>query len=195
MNKFIIAFVLFLPLSLIAQTPLNDDSWEKVNSYSDNFNLSKNSNWFELTGDEFKWGIEIFRTNEVNFGSEGSMQYLKLEARAESGTYYTGGIGIHESESPFGYGYYEIEARLNPQSGIQTGFWPAFWTIKGWKSGPPYWYEEIDIFEPNACEVLDGTHQVGFWHEIDEYDSSSTQNRYKYRGYSIRTNNGKYIKY
>jgi len=58
-----------------------------------------------------------------------------------------------------------------------------------------HWYEEIDIFEPNACEVLDGTHQVGFWHEIDEYDSSSTQNRYKYRGYSIRTNNGKYIKY
>lgn len=182
MNKTIIAIVLFLPLNMIAQTPLNDNSWEKVNTYSDNFNLTKHSNWFELTGSH--WGIGIFRTTEIKFSSEGSRQYLQLEARAESGTYYTGGIGIHENGSPFGYGYYEIEARLNPQSGIQTGFWPAFWTVKSWKTGPPYWYEEIDIFEPGACEVLDGTHQVGFWHEINEYNSSTTYNREKYRGYS-----------
>lgn len=48
------------------------------------------------------------------------------------------GVGLISSTEKFGYGYYEIEAKL--PSG--PNLWPAFW-MWAWDSWPP----EIDVFE------------------------------------------------
>lgn len=48
------------------------------------------------------------------------------------------GIGLVSSLDEFGFGYFEIEARLP----VGDGLWPAFWMYP-----PEHWPHEIDIFE------------------------------------------------
>lgn len=185
MKQIFFLFLSLLTLNAYSQTPLNDKSWIKDNYYSDDFNLSRKSFWANLTGS--KWGIGIFRNTEIKFASENGKQYLKLNARAENGVYYTGGIIVPGSISPFGYGYYEIEARVSPVSGIQTGIWPAFWTHRPNYSSAPYIYDEIDIFEPGACEVIEGIHHVGSHYAINSsipcHSPDYDYNRSKHHGY------------
>jgi beta-glucanase (GH16 family) len=48
------------------------------------------------------------------------------------------GVGLVSSKEKFGYGYYEIEAKLP----LGENLWPAFW-MWSWDGWPP----EIDVFE------------------------------------------------
>jgi len=69
------------------------------------------------------------------------------------------GVGLVSCTEKFGYGYFEIEAKL-PRG---KNLWPAFW-MWSWDSWPP----EIDIFEgytrrTNGYFSFDFLNPFGFW--------------------------------
>src|SRR5699024_5244808 len=106
------------------------------------------------------------------FGESDNRHYLELKAYVEaesdslrnvsSGIYiptkvWDGNTNIKNPQNHFYYGYYEIESRITKggQSMEEIGLWPAFWFQHSGKDDPEegkYWYEEVDIFEPGACQ-------------------------------------------
>lgn len=175
---------------LHAQTPVDDNNWMLDNTFTDEFNGNRKALWRDLNTSS-QWGQELFRSQNISYGTEASRQFLRLTAeRATDGNYYSGGLttGFEEGHLGLGYGYYEIEAKITDAQHPQSGLWPAFWTIHSWKpiSAPPYWYEELDIFEPNYCQLKNQEHVVGYWHEIDPTNPNGQNNRAKEEG--IATN-------
>ncbi|MCF8404140.1 MAG: glycoside hydrolase family 16 protein [Bacteroidales bacterium] len=82
------------------------------------------------------------------------------------------------SENPFFYGYYEIDARVvkGDQSMDSVGLWPAFWwhhaedTMQDCNPTSKFWSEEVDIFEPGACQVKYNKTAFHYWTlEDDDY--------------------------
>ncbi|MCL2682870.1 MAG: family 16 glycosylhydrolase [Bacteroidales bacterium] len=169
--KNILIYLLLLnAYGVMAQTPLTDSHWIMNNTFSDEFNGSRKNIWSNLTGSG--WGIETFRSQNIQYGSENGRTFLRLVAEMVNGIAYTGGIetGFEKGYLGLGYGYYEIEARVLRTSGISSGLWPAFWTIHSYKptNSPPYWYEEIDIFEPTNCQINNKEHVVGYHRRLND---------------------------
>jgi len=135
--------------------------------FSDEFDGNRNANWLEKRGEA---GGAISIPQNITYGSENERQFIRFIGEIVNGIPYTGGIVTGRTLSGhlgLGYGYYEIEARVLQTPGIQSGLWPAFWI---WHQSytSPYWYEELDIFEPNNCEVKANQHHVHFWYNPDE---------------------------
>lgn len=174
-------FTFLLCSVLYSQTPkLGDKNWLKNNTLSDDFEGDKNTYWNVIEGQKHGGGTFRDNTKNISFTSEGSRSFIRFNAQVENNTAYSGGIVAGYDHSPrinsFNYGYYEIEARVTSQSGSSSGLWPTFWTIHSAKNGPPYWYEEIDILEPTYCQVRNGQHVVGYWHEDDASKPVSESN-------------------
>lgn len=192
--KFIISIGLLLCTSSILSQFLtfNPNVWNLT--YSEEFNNSYGAEWEYLDPNQ-PWGNQVFSglSKYVNFGTEGSRTYLKLNAYVENIngalTNVSGGIHIPDKiwdnilnqtifnpNNNFYYGYYEIEARIKKgsQSMQNNGLWPAFWLSHGESDlvNNNFWYEEIDIFEPGACYVRDQTSVVHLW----TYENSYTTN-------------------
>ncbi len=57
--------------------------------------------------------------------------------------------------------------------------WPAFWIQNSANMGgsPPYWYEEIDIFEPGGCQVSDGVFSGNYHRNPDETQIVTSNNK------------------
>ena len=163
----------------MAQTPQTDQHWIKNNTFSDEFNGSKTNIWYEMSGGPL-WGSQFCRPQNILFGTEGSRSFLRFKAEMENGTPYSGGIwtgyNVYSGygHNGLGYGYYEIEARVIQTPGIVSGLWPAFW-MQHENFTPPYWYEELDIFEPNNCQVQNNNHHVTYWRIDDETKPFNTQ--------------------
>ncbi len=188
MKKLILLICITIPLYVFCQTPRNDNNWNMNNTFSDEFNMSLKNIWHIYIDNNPRWGIGVFKDDYVNLESEGRMQFLRLSAVALNGNYYAGGIhtGVEfVGLEGLGYGYYEIQARLQETTGIQSGLWPAFWTVQGIKDTlpTPQWYEEIDIFEPDNCQVQAGQNVCGYWHQLDpQITVYDTDNRHKDQG-------------
>jgi hypothetical protein len=165
MKKILIFLLLIINIyGVIAQTASTDPHWTKNNTFSDEFDGSMKDIWQDLTGTGQSWGSETFRPQNIQFGSEGTRSFLRLVANMENGIPYTGGMwtGFEVGYLGLGYGYYEIEARVLQTPNIVSGLWPAFWLQHEGKNPPPYWYEELDIFEPNNCQMRRYEHVVGY---------------------------------
>jgi len=152
-------------------------------TFSDEFNGTRDALWESLTG--AGWGNETFSSDSkyITYDKSGSREYLELKAYVENDKgelkNYSGGIHIPDKisngsamiknpDNPFYYGYYEIESRLTKgtQSIDSIGLWPAFWFQHSERNDPEpgkYWYEEVDIFEPGACQVRDDYTAFHYW--------------------------------
>jgi beta-glucanase (GH16 family) len=179
-----LSFFHLIPLISLSQSmPIDPSIWDIT--YSDDFNGTRNSEWQTLTGVGI-WGDETFSSNTkyLTYGTEGSRQYLALKAYVDSDggilKNFSAGISIPDKlgapctndENPFFYGYYEIEAKITKNDSLSMnniGLWPAFWFCHGETIGQQcnttnkYWYEEVDIFEPGACQVKNDSTYVHYW--------------------------------
>ena len=182
MKKILIFFLLIInTFRLLSQTPSTDSHWLINDIFSDEFNGTRKNIWNDLNTNldsTIQWGSEFFRPQNIIYGTDNGKIFLRLVAEIVNGTPYTGGIrtGFEDDYLGLGYGYYEIEARVLQKVNIVSGLWPAFWTIHSGKSSQPIpnkWYEEIDIFEPNNCQVRANQLEVGYWYRIDESNQSS----------------------
>ena len=182
----------------MAQTPQTDQNWVKNNTFSDEFDGLKKNVWYDFTGGPL-WGSQIFRTQNILFGSENDRDFLRFIAEMVNGTPYSGGIWTGYSTYSgsgilgLGYGYYEIEARVIQTSGIVSGLWPAFW-IQHENFTYPYWYEEMDIFEPDNCQVRNNNHHVTYWC-IKDQTKPQTNNLQGYTGDKYNVNMSMWHKY
>ena len=171
-------YLLTLNISgVMAQIPQTDPHWTVNNTFSDEFNGSKKNIWGEFTpANNHQWGIENFRSQNIQYESEGGRTFLRLVAEMVNGIAYSGGMwtGYEEGYLGLGYGYYEIEARVLGTPDISSGLWPAFWTNQGSKNPPPYRREEIDIFEPTNCQINNKKHVIGYHYPINENESYDT---------------------
>ena len=143
MKKVLILLLLITVHRVMAQTPATDKNWAKNNTFSDEFNGTRNANWLDMTGTG--WGSETFRPQNITYGSENERQFIRFVGEIVNGTPYTGGINTGRTLSGhfgLGYGYYEIEARVLQTPNIKSGLWPAFW-LWHLDNTPPCWYEEI----------------------------------------------------
>jgi len=169
MKNLLIYLLLINIYGVMAQTPQTDLHWTLNSTFSDEFNGVRKNIWQDMSGPSI-WGSETFLPQNIQYGIEGNRSFLRLVAEIINGVPFTGGIGTGYSNGylGLGYGYYEIEARVLETPDIVSGIWPAFWTIHASKNPPPYWYEEIDIFEPANCSVRNNEHRVKYHHPIDE---------------------------
>ncbi len=179
----------FSPGILFSQSsPFYPSNWAVT--YSDNFDYGhRNAEWEPLVGDSCPWGIQTFSSSSkyISGNGESGRSFLELKAYVENlgGILknVSGGLVIPakvwvsstdhctNADNPFFYGYYEIEARLTKgnQSMNNVGLWPAFWFAHGETIGQDcntttkYWYEEVDIFEPGACQVKDNMTAFHYW--------------------------------
>lgn len=183
----IILFLLIPIISFSQSMPFDPSNWDTT--YTDNFDATRRSEWQSLT-EKGIWGDETFSSNStyLTYGTEGSRQYLALNAYVnyDGDTLKNFSAGIHipdkvngtctNTDNPFYYGYYEIEAKIarGTQSMSNIGLWPAFWFCHGEVIGQDcnttnkYWYEEVDIFEPGACQVRYDSIYVHYWTLNDE---------------------------
>jgi len=179
MKKLTLFFLILQFNILFGQSPLFDSNWILNAQLSDEFNNTTTVNWQDIVGGPF-WGISYFEADNIGYGIEGSRSYLSLIADRYGTTYYTGGVRAGSDYGGvlgYGYGYYEIEAKIiNTNNQLQNGLMPTFWFTNGQKlpldgTLPPYWYEEVDIFEPNACQVENDDHVVGYFYNIEADDT------------------------
>jgi hypothetical protein len=189
MKRVLIYLFVLSVYEVMAQTPQTDPHWIMNNTFSDEFNGYRKNCWFDLTPSAH-WGMEVFRSQNIQYGTENNRTFLRLVAEMVNGTAYSGGIetGFEKGYSGLGYGYYEIEAIVLRSQGINSGLWPAFWTIHSWKPSnnpPPYWYEEIDIFEPGSCQVNNKEHEVGYWRRANGNASTNPVEKDKVIKYNI----------
>ena len=175
----IFLFIINIYGIIISQTPQTDPHWIMNNIFSDEFNGSRKSIW-QNYGLYDSLGSAIHRPQNIQYGieTESGRNFLRFIAEVENGTIYSGGIRTGLEFGGYlglGYGYYEIEARVLQTPNIVSGLWPAFWTQHSYKptNSPPYWYEEIDIFEPCNCQVRANEHEVGYHRRLNDYDSAS----------------------
>jgi hypothetical protein len=85
-------------------------------------------------------------------------------------------------DNQFYYGRYEIEARLTKgdQPLDSVGLWFAFWTYHGGRlPGGRYWYDEMDIFEPGACQVKNGKNLIHYWTLENEFENNNGSNAWE----------------
>tara|TARA_Y100000593_G_scaffold85957_1_gene163817 strand:+ start:1568 stop:2269 length:702 start_codon:yes stop_codon:yes gene_type:complete len=110
-------------------------------------------------GKDFTWydpsAIEINENNQLILKTHKNPKYFK-ELEVESPI----GIGMVSNTTQFGYGYFEIEAKLPKGKHL----WPAFW-MWSFQSWPP----EIDIFEGytknrNGYLRFNIRNPFAFWH-------------------------------
>lgn len=164
-----------LIINVFAQTPSNDANWVKNNSKSDEFNGSSlDSKWNAMSPSSFRYGLEIYQTNYVQFDGTN----LKLKSDKIGSEYWTG--GIKSASANYHYGYFEIVATI-PKG---KGFWTAFWLhADKWNPWPDKreWYDEIDILEPGGCQSINADiNEVGIW----EKDGDKTIKKYATYVYS-----------
>lgn len=188
-GKLIILFV-FNVIVVMAQTPYTDQNWILNNTFSDEFNGSKKDVWIDFHNENY-WGSQIFLRQNIQFESEHGRAFLRLKAEMENGTPYSGGMytgySVYSNTGLYGlgYGYYEIEARVIQTPNIVSGIWPAFW-MQHANFSYPFWYEEMDIFEPDYCQVINNNHHVTYWNiddstrifSIDSNSRNSTGDKY-----------------
>ena len=84
------------------------------------------------------------------------------------------GVGLISSKEKFGYGYFEIEAKLPKGKNL----WPAFW-MSPFESWPP----EIDVFEGYTKDKNNYFHfnwknPLGFWRVETNFHCGETPNNY-----------------
>lgn len=169
-----------------------------VLAYSDEFNGTMNPEWVPLDPVQ-PWGIQTFSSNNkyLTFSSIYPRQFLELKAYVD----YDGGVlkdisagiaipdkvwngtsSVINPDNPLYYGYYEIEARITKgtQKLDNIGLWPAFWFFdSGYDSlTSKYWVEEVDIFEPGACQVKDDYTAFHYWTLNDDSQPGSPANRW-----------------
>ena len=153
--------IISISSALFAQTPENEDNLRSASPLSNEFNGSMNSNWQIIPEDLLaSWGVgdQKMLSSQIDYETSGSRHYIEFNAEADNGINYSAGI----KGGGFGYGYYEIEARVIRNQGSNSGLWPAFWTLKG--SCADGFYEEIDIFEPGVCQENNNEHfKYRFW--------------------------------
>ena len=169
-KKILIFLLLIINIyGVIAQTASTDPHWTKNNTFSDEFNGTRNAIWQNMEG-KAPWGSSFFTLDNIGYGIENGRHFIRFVGEMVNGTPYTGGIRVGHDFGGYdglGYGYYEIEARVLQTPNIVSGLWPAFWLQHGGKNPPPYWYEELDIFEPNNCQMRRYEHVVGYWRKLD----------------------------
>jgi len=173
MNK-IFTFLLFLcTFVVLAQTPHTDPHWIVNTKFSDEFDGNKNAIWQEYKLTDFL-GSALGDPANIQYGTENQRTYIRFIAEMKNGTPYSAGVRVGlnygnqlSSHPGLGYGYYEIEGRLLQTPNIQSGLWPAFWLQHGNNVQKPYWYEELDIFEPDNCQVRENNHHVSFHYYPD----------------------------
>lgn len=166
-----------------SQSYINDDNWELVSSKSDEFDGTtldatkwESLNIFTSPAIGCNWGGgSCFTPNNVSLDS--GLLKLKVSDRFNNGNnyyYFTG--GIESLNFDYGYGYYEMSAKLpgfnynGSPSG--NGFWPAFWL---WYSDPHEnctALNEIDILDP-GCSYADGKTIGPNWHNLNFDDCSA----------------------
>lgn len=138
---------IFLLLQLIicsrlySQIPGEDPTW--ILDTQDNFNSFNSALWNSTPNNT--WGLETYSASNVSANSG----VLTLTCYKNNDSYISGGIETVGKKS-FSYGYFEIESQ-QPPSGIR-GPWGGFWlhTAEGG-------WDEIDILEPNGCDIEEGT--------------------------------------
>ena len=168
---------IFTILSLIgicgvmAQTPHTDPHWIRNDILSDEFDGFKKNIWKEFSGLEML-GSAFPLSDNIQYGNDNGRDFLRFFANVENGNIYSGGLVMGPGFNGIyglGYGYYEVEARVLQTPNIVSGIYPAFWMQQGNNGIYPYWYEELDIFEVNNCEVRTNKHHVHYWYYPDEY--------------------------
>jgi beta-glucanase (GH16 family) len=205
---FLLIFTLLInPLISFSQVlPFDPSNWA-LPLFQEDFDETKKPEWNILGIDTTEhWGSEKWQNSEkyITYGTEGTRNYLELKAYVENdnGTLknYSAGLEILDKKSPdlctnidnhFDYGYYEIESRLTKgaQSMQNIGLWPAFWFHHGEVIGQPcnqtskYWTEEVDIFEPSACQIVEGKNYVHYWTLDKDYLPGSDANTWLGEGY------------
>lgn len=184
-NIMLLVFVLISnSLSIFAQDhPGNDINWIKNDELSDEFDNLNKSKWIPIKFDTIdkivkccNWGGNS-RFEPDNVSVSNGKLILQAEPPDDSAeppysNYFeccgTGGVKSNEN---YGYGFYEILAKLpgNYHNGVPNGqkFWPAFWTYYQQKEDEILIkHDEIDILEPSGVQYADAkTNVYGWWDE------------------------------
>jgi beta-glucanase (GH16 family) len=178
----IIFYILFYS-HVFSQIPDNDDSnWNiKDTAKSDEFNKSYlAAKWRNNIGGCITHGseeLQYYDPSNISFDG----QHLKLHAHRIRPTYinydpcgkgggrnysYTSGaITSMPATTSYGYGYYEMSAKIPKLKGC----WPAFW-LNRFCSGYPG--QEIDIVEPNGYDSQTCTqYNANVWYDNDGNDT------------------------
>jgi len=139
--------------------PMLDRNWTVV--FEDNFNTLNQYRWYKASGPRHpgegaKESVE-YRTFENVFDSAGTLvlrtqkqdhQCTSTNCRYESKIHpYTS--GAITSCAQYKYGYYEIRAKLPVSKGFAPSLW--FWNQSPSTQTSDCWYNEINVFEVNAC--------------------------------------------
>lgn len=138
-------FLLFSCNVMFGQSPERDRNWTLNTFKSDEFNGSSlGSKWDKLSGVSH-WGQEYWNPTHVEL----SNGIMKFKASNINGIIHSGGIQSKNFDNS--YGYYELSALLP----CGKGFWPTFWLWAGenCENPEPLWYDEIDILEPDGCDM------------------------------------------
>ena len=158
LRVFSIFFLFGIPIIGLAQTPLNDHSWDNV--FDDNFETLNTTRWYHNnhvhgTGsdeDAYAYMNDNAYVSSMVLFPQRKRLIFKMEKVPEGFPHpgsgpcvYPGGkhyykSGIIQSCQVFKYGYFEVTTKM--PMGYQ--FFPAFWLyVRNIQNG----YHEIDIFE------------------------------------------------
>ncbi|MEC0228711.1 glycoside hydrolase family 16 protein [Paenibacillus alba] len=116
----------FLFAAHASAAPPSDDY---VLKFEDNFNGSglDTNEWMYRTGSRFYGNNKPENVIIVSDPVESSKQVLKMEFKKESDLASNGGVPYSNggiiSKNLYGYGYYEISAKLYGHEGLHTSFW------------------------------------------------------------------------
>lgn len=185
----ILWFLLLQATTLIAQDPLSDQGWHLI--IDDNFNIFNNSIWKKwddkVHGSGSDEEPQVYLNGNTYISNGNLVMELKREATdcpLSSGCYYNGehmfSSGAVQSTTTFGYGYYEIYAKMD----AAYKSWPAFWFWKSYSDNNTNncWYNEIDVFEAygNKPSYVESNVWYGFVCPITRFQLGITKHPCNY---------------
>ncbi|HSO89273.1 MAG TPA: glycoside hydrolase family 16 protein [Draconibacterium sp.] len=160
------ALIIFLKsFNIVSSQIPSEDPRHYILETEDNFNSFNSALWNSTPNNT--WGLETYNANNVTTSNNTLTLKCERIINGNDTSYISGGIGT-VNKKLFSYGYYEILTQMPTKS---KGYWGGFWMhsgggqcIKGIDPGcydvntdtiTRIWYE-IDIFEPNGNNSLDG---------------------------------------